>query len=133
MNNTVAIYSPAQQAMLPLAGLVVSPILSIIIYILARRRLTQIEPLKSRAHLFYFMLSGNLAGQFIGHTKWTSQEFMSVFVAVGFFSLFAFQEIMRICNINSNLVSPSDSMSRDDIGLNKRTMEIESIIELDDI
>ncbi len=133
MNNTVAIYSPVQQAFLPLAGLVVSPILSIIIYVMARRRLTESEPLKSRAHLFYLMLSGNLAGQFIGHTNWTNQNFMSMFVALGLFSLFAFQEIMRMCNANPYIVSPSDSVARDDIGLNKGTMELETIIETDDI
>lgn len=133
MNNTIPIYTPVQQAMLPLAGLIVSPTLSIIVYYMARKRLTAIEPLKSRAHLFYLMLSGNLAGQFIGHTKWTNQEFMSLFVALGFFLLFAFQEFMRICNRNPNLVSPSDCVAREDIGLNKSTMEIESIIESDDI
>lgn len=133
MNGTITIYSPTQQAMLPLAGLVVSPVLSVIIYLMARRRLSSVKPLKSRAHLFYLMLSGNLAGQFIGHTNWTSVNFMSLFVAVGFFLLFAFQEIMRICNTNPNLIMPADTNMPDDIGLNKGTMEIETFIVSHDV
>ena len=68
MNATQLIYSEGEQAALSIAGLVLCPLLSIPAYIVSRWRSEQpSKSLKSRAYLFYMVISGVLIGQFIGH------------------------------------------------------------------
>src|SRR5690606_19878841 len=115
MNNTLVIYSPGEQAALSLAGLIICPLLSIPTYIISRWRSEQVsKSLKSRAYLFYMVLSGVLLGQFIGHTKWAidctsgfatwgSFLLVTVFVACGWYILDTCEAIARIWNTNRNL------------------------------
>lgn len=133
MNGTTALYTPAQLAVLPLAGALMSPLLSWFFYWAARRRHQAGDTLKSRAYLFYRMLSGILLGQFIGHTIWTHSYALVIFVALGYFLFDGAEGVARIWNTNTNWVGPADYDAPDDVGLNRQTMEVESIVVSDDL
>lgn len=140
MNATQLIYTEGEQAALSIAGLVLCPFLSIPTYIVARWRSDEAnKSLKSRAYLFYMVISGVLIGQFIGHTKWAldctsgfatwgSFLIVTVFVAAGWFLLDTCEAFARVWNTNPNLLAPSDYNAPDDIALNKNSMEEETKI-----
>lgn len=131
------VHLPAEKAALSVVGLVLSPILSIIVYNIARRNL-QVkdgETSKSKAHLFYRMMSGLLVAQFIGHTYWYSAPFwfIAMFVAGGYVAMDVGETIGRAWNKNPYNYGPPDHAARDDIGLNKRTNETHHVLVVDDI
>ena len=141
MNNTVLIYSEGEQAALSIAGLVLCPLLSIPAYLVSRWRSNQAsQSLKSRAYLFYMVLSGVLLGQFVGHTKWAidctsgfatwgSFLLVTVFVAAGWYLLDTCEAFARVWNTNPNTLGSSDYNAPDaDIGLNRDTLEDETVI-----
>ena len=136
MNATQLIYSQGEQAALSIAGLVVCPLLAVPIYIVSRWRSGQpSKSLKSRAYLFYMLISGVLIGQFIGHTKWALIQstwggflIVTVFVAGGWYLLDACEAFARVWNTNPNLSATSDYMAPDDIALNRKSMEEETVV-----
>lgn len=133
MNNTL-LYTAGQQAALPLAGLVVCPLVSFGVFKLARMRLRKVESdsLRSRAYLFYLIISGILLGQCIGHLDLNSL-FSKLFFAVGYFLFNAADTVGRIWNTNSNFIALPESDCMDDVGLNKDTMEEQTVVVAMDI
>ena len=59
-------------ALLAMGPMLVSPLLSGIVYVAARRRLQEGQDSTSRAHLFYRLISYSLLGQFLGHANGVS-------------------------------------------------------------
>ncbi|MBX9636521.1 MAG: hypothetical protein K2Q45_03110 [Nitrosomonas sp.] len=145
MNNTLsgvsAAYVPWQQALLPLLGGVVCPLLSWLAYRLSRQRLKRKETLQDGAHVFYRILSGVLLSQFLCHTVLPSSsssgfaagevwplKYMAYFIVVGYFVVDTCEAISRIWNTNENHIAPLDSCVSDDIPLNRETMEEQSTV-----
>lgn len=142
-----ASYATWQVAILPLVGGLVSPLLSWFIYRLSRQRLKRKETLKSSAHVFYRILSGVLLSQFLCHTVLPSTSLDSFdtpltsldvkytfyFILLGYFFIDTCEAISRIWNTNTRYVAPLDEQVRDDIGLNKETMEEQSIVVAQDV
>jgi hypothetical protein len=124
-------YSPLQMAMLPLLGGLVCPAILCATYLYARRRMRLKETLKSRAYLFYRVLSGVLLGQFLTHTYVGVDDlkFMLVFVMIGYVVIMDFGEsVGRIWNTNTSYVGPLDDRVSDEIGLDRTRMEQHSVI-----
>lgn len=126
-----------EKVALSVVGLVLSPILSVVIYHIAQRALIvrEGETSKSKAHLFYRMMSGILIAQIVGHTYWYSAPywFMAMFVAAGYFLMDAGESIGRMWNTNPDYNGPPDHAARDDIGLNRRNNVEHTIIVADDL
>jgi len=134
LNVTVIYHVAPEKAALSLVGLVLSPLVSGFLYYLARRRLKEDDTSKSRAHLFYRMISGILLAQFLGHTYWyTPFWFIALFVSIGYFVMDAGESIGRLWNKNPNYVGPTDYAAPQDIGLNKKTNVRAEIIVADDL
>lgn len=133
MNGTVLIYTAAEEAVIPLAGLVVCPLVSILVYAVARKRSEQIDTIRSKAHLFYRVISGVLLGQFIGHTAWPSTYWMLLFVAAGYFVLDTLEVIGRMWYTNPNLVAGGDYDLQEDVDLNEQTGEAGSVAVSNDL
>jgi hypothetical protein len=134
MNTTTSIiHFVPEKAALSLVGLVLSPLLSILIYWIALHRLKESEDTKSRAHLFYRMISGILLAQFIGHTYWYAAPFwfIALFVALGFVMLDVGESIGRLWNTNSKYL-PSENIV-EDIGLNKKTNISNTVVVISDL
>lgn len=127
----------AEKAALSVVGLVISPIVSIIVYYIAQRALQvhEGETSKSKAHLFYRMMSGLLLAQFVGHTYWYSAPFwfIAMFVAAGYVAMDVGETIGRAWNKNPHNYGPPDHAARDDIGLNRKTNTIHHVHYVDDI
>lgn len=104
--------------------LLVSPLVCAIVYYFARKRLKVVESSKSRAHLFYRIVSTMLLGQFLGH--W--QETFTLMVPVGWFVAYTTETIYRICGS-----SPPDYDVVDDLVLDKVTMVNKSYINVTDV
>jgi hypothetical protein len=137
-NLTVTvIHLPAEKAALSVVGLVLAPILSVVVYHIAQRALhvREGETSKSKAHLFYRMMSGLLVAQFIGHTYWYSAPFwfIAMFVAVGYVAMDVGESVGRAWNKNPHNYGPPDHAARDDIGLNRRTNKVHHVMVVDDI
>lgn len=138
-NSTVVttIYHLApEKAALSLVGLVLSPLISALVYWIARRRMKEVESTKSRAHMFYRMISGILLAQFIGHTYWYVAPFWFIaqFVALGYVALDVGESFGRLWNRNEHYTPPSDHAPLvEDIGLDKKTNTSHTIILEDDI
>lgn len=133
MNGTTVIYSDVEKGIIPLAGLVVSPIISLVIYLIARRRSKQTDTVRSKAHLFYRIISGVLLGQFIGHTVWPDSYWMLLFVAAGYFLLDTCEVVARMWNNNPNLVANADYNVDEEIGLDEETGEIGTVAISNDL
>jgi hypothetical protein len=138
MNATITqiYHMDSEKAILSLVGLVLSPLLSCILYYLARKRLNlkKDETSKSKAHLFYRMVSGILLAQFLGHTYWYAPFwFIGMFVCIGYFFMDASESIGRLWNKNDNYIGPTDYSAPQDIGLNKKTHVRDNIIVADDL
>lgn len=121
------------KTMLALAGTIVIVPTSLIVFYLARKRLKVVETSKSKAHVFYRMIAGMLMGHVIGHIFVLNAQLMTVFVALGYFLLDMADTLGRAFNANANIVGPSDHSTADDVGLNRTTMETESVVVADDI
>ena len=90
-------------ALLAMGPMLVSPLLSGIVYVAARRRLQEGQDSTSRAHLFYRLISYSLLGQFLGHANGVSPAaaaagnawLVPILVAVGYFALDTVEGIVR--------------------------------------
>lgn len=136
MNTTVIYHFAPEKAALSLVGLVLSPLISTLVYWIARRRMKEVESTKSRAHMFYRMMSGILLAQFIGHTYWYVAPFWFIaqFVALGYVLLDMGESWGRLWNRNEHYIPPSDGAPLvEDIGLDKRSNISHTIILEDDI
>ena len=71
------------------------------------------------------MISGILAGQFLGHSNWDSYVVL-VCVAIGYFAFRVGESVARIWNTNSNFSSIPDNEVPEP-HINKDTMEEESV------
>jgi hypothetical protein len=111
---------------LPLVGGLISPLLSLLIFKISRRRLRLKETLKSRAYLFYRGLSGVLLGQVIFNT---SSWLMLVFALAGYLLMDACEAVGRAWNTNPNYIGLIDNDDGcEEIGVNKETMERETVV-----
>lgn len=141
MNSTTLLYTPVEQAFLTFPGLVVSPLLSLFIYRYARRRLDEMSTSKSRAHIFYRLMSGIFLGQFLCHTFFKATiysvlgaEIMACFVLIGYIIVEATENLARVCYIyNSDLTDAPDYKVPDDYALNKTSMTQNTYIEATDV
>ena len=133
MNGSTRVYNAGQLTLMPLAGFIICPIVSVLVYRFARRRIPAEQTLKSQAYYFYQMLSAVLLGQFICHTNWTGTKFMALFVAIGYLMAYAVERILWVWNVNPNFVLPLDEEGSDELGLDKNTMEINNVIYADDL
>jgi len=122
MNGTEFLYSPGEQAVISLTGLVFCPIVCVLVYIISitRLRVKENETVASKAHLFYRMTSGIIIGQVLNFTVW-SVQLVPLFVCVGYYIL----EIYEAFQPNE----PID----EDVALNKNTMEDNTVSFFDDV
>lgn len=134
MNSSTTTIPPVfdtwQVALLPLLGGLICPLLSWLVYRVSLRRLKQKETTKSRAHVFYRILSGVLLAQFLCHTAISASidlKYMFYFILAGYFLMDCAEAIGRIWNTNSNYIAPLDEQVPEDIGLNRETMQEQSI------
>lgn len=132
-NGTAPIYTSAEQAILPLAGLVLCPIVSVLVYWVARKRTESTDSIRSKAYLFYRVISGVLLGQFIGHTVWPNSYWMLIFVAAGYFLLDTGEAVGRMWHSNPNLIGTADYVVQDDVDLNEQTGEVGSVAVSNDL
>lgn len=129
------LYSPANKAILLLLGAFVVPVTGWFVYVIARRRLRHKENLKSRAYIFYQVLSGVLLGQFMCHT-WVGlgasaldARFMFLFALLGCNILLSAETVGRLWNTNPNYMGPtSDESPHDDLALDRQRMEDQSMV-----
>lgn len=135
MNGTQFIYNSGEQAAISLTGLLICPVISFVVFYLAvaRKNIKETETLTSKAHLFYRMQSGILLGQVINFTFWHVQ-LVPLFVCVGYY----FLEIIEAYTLsiqhkysNSNATDLNNNM--EDVGLNKKTMEKETVFVFNDL
>ncbi len=123
MNST---FSQGEQAVISLTGLLFCPIICIVLFYIAvyRRQIKDSETLESKAHLFYRMTSGIILGQVLNFTIW-SVQLVPLFVCTGYFVL----EI-----IDAYITPPGwKAELSQNLGLNKKTMEKETIYAFDDL
>lgn len=132
MNGTTKVYTDTQLFAIAFAGLVVVPTMSIITYIWSRRRLSNNETLRSRAHLFYRTLSGTILGQCICHTQWTRDSFMPAFFVAGYLLVELIEAFGRMYSMRHQ-TGPDELEDYDEVGLNRQTMEINTMVVSDDL
>ena len=106
-------YTDAQKGILPLAGALIVPTLSYLIYRYSRKRLQVHEGSRSRSHLFYRIMTGMLLGQFLCHSFFKSTiysdvgaDFMAALVLLGWLTVECFWSLGRVCGPNKNVASP---------------------------
>lgn len=141
MNSTTLLYSPVEQAFLTFPGLVLSPVVSFLIYRYVRFRLDETSTSKSHAHLFYRLMSGIFLGQFLCHTFFKATiysvlgaEVMACFVLIGYLLVESAEKLARVCNIyNPDLIDSPDYRIPDDFALNKSTMTQDSYVVATDV
>lgn len=149
MNGTIPIYTQAQTSVIPLASLVLPSLVSLPIYLVAKHRSDGAKNLKSRAFLFYKIISGVLLGQVLGlffkviagalvetltgPIFWTSFFYMPIFAGLGYFFLDTSEDVGRWWTFNPNQIGPSDYADADDIGLNHKTGEENTVTVSDDL
>lgn len=129
------LYSPADKAILILLGALVVPVTGWFVFVIARRRLRHKENLKSRAYVFYQVLSGVLLGQFMCHT-WVGlgasaldARFMFLFALLGCNLLLSAETVGRLWNTNPNYMGPtSDESPHDEFALDRQRMEDQSMV-----
>lgn len=125
MNGTEFLFSPGEEAVISLTGLLFCPIVCTTIYLIAvkRLRVKENETIASKAHLFYRMTSGIILGQVLNYTIW-SVQLVPLFVCVGYYLL----------EVIDAFVSLDVGEERNgDIALNKETMEEETVFVFKDI
>ena len=130
MNGTI-VYSEAQRAVLPLGGFVITPILSAIVYWIARRRIKQDdgETHSSRTHFFYAAATGIMLGQFIGHAKGTN-ALLAVFVAASYFACHLAEVVRRIYTSSQDTIA-SPLLLKEDYALDEGSSERRTMIVAD--
>jgi hypothetical protein len=110
-----------------------SPLVSLIVYLIARRRLKEGQDSSSRAHLFYRLITYLLLGQFLGHVRSPNSVAMAawlvpVLVAAGYFALDTLEAVARVWRTNPHLVAHGDNVVSDDIALNRSVGEDHNIL-----
>lgn len=134
MNGTSVIYSHvAYSACLPFLGGLVAPALGVLVYRYVRRRLGVKEGSKSRAYLFYRVLSGVLLGQFVCHTNIQPDAdlglyFPFLFILSGYLAMDAAESIARVWNTNVAYIGPLDEQVDDDVALNREKMQENTVV-----
>jgi hypothetical protein len=103
--SSYSYYGLGERIALPLAGGLIAPALSALVYRFVRRRLREQETLTSRAYLLYRALSGVLLGQLAGHMLVVpltgfGAVFAFVFALIGFFVLDVADGVGRLWNSN---------------------------------
>lgn len=134
LNTTTILHFAPEKAALSLVGLVVVPLVSIIVYYIASKRVQEAQNTKSKAHLFYRMISGILIAQFIGHTYWYTTGpfwFIALFVALGYVALDVAESVARIWNKNPNYI-PLDEII-EDIDLDKKSNKSNDMVVASDL
>jgi NADH:ubiquinone oxidoreductase subunit 6 (subunit J) len=133
LNTTVIVHFAPEKVALSLVGLVLSPVISTAVYWIALKRIQESQDTKSKAHLFYRMVSGILLAQFIGHTYWYVAPFwfIALFVALGYVMLDVAESIGRLWNTNPHYL-PSDLII-EDIGLDKKTNVSNNMVVASDL
>ena len=139
-NAPVALYGQAVKGVLPLPGVVLCPLLSLLIYRYVRKRLEGGQNLKSRAYLFYRMMCGIFLGQFVCHTFFKGTvyatlkaEIMAAFVLVGFTLVEAAEALARVCGPNKYRAGPRDEDVEGDLMMNGDTMEENEYVEVTEL
>lgn len=128
----------AYQIVLPLLGGVVAPVIGFFVYRFARRRFRLKDTVKSKAFLFYRVLSAVLLGQFLCHTIIHSDvdlgiRFMFIFVLVGYVLMDIGESIGRVWNTNSGYTGPLDEHVHDEVAMNREKMEENTVVVADNI
>ena len=123
---------------LPLMGGVAAPLLGLFVYRYVRRRLKVKEGTKSRAYLFYRVLSGVLLGQFVCHTSIQPDATLGyyypfVFVLGGYLLMDTAESIGRVWNTNRGYIGPMDEHVDDDVALNKEQMQENTVVVTNNI
>lgn len=117
--------------------LFISPALSTLVYIIARRRLQEGQDSASRAHLFYRLISFSLLGQFLGHLHMppaaaagASAWFIPVLLAVGYFVLDTVEAAARVCRKTPHITDSASDTAHlsDDIALDRATGQDLSVL-----
>ena len=123
--NSTELFSQGEQAVISLTGLLFCPVICGILFYLAvyRRQIKDSETLESKAHLFYRMTSGIILGQVLNFTIW-SVQLVPLFVCIGYFVLDA---------IDAYIAPQKAGALPPNLGLNKKTMEKETIYAFDDL
>lgn len=123
--STVTFNPLSALIVMPLLGGLLSPLLSILVYRISRRRIQRHETLKSGAYLFYQILSGVLLGKFLFHTQLTFY-YTIIFVGIGIYLAYGAEMISRIWNTNPQYIA--STTEADDIGVNHEEMIDQSVI-----
>lgn len=131
------IYSDAEKGTLPLAGLLLTPIMSLTIYAWSRRRVYGEDKQEQRAYIFYRALSGTLLGLFLCHIFFKSTtystlgpEVMALFVVIGVCLVDVYDNWTRVCNDNKHHVSTNQSIVDSEMTLDRKTMEEQDYVRL---
>jgi hypothetical protein len=139
-NNVTVIYTQVEQGVLPLAGLVLCPIISLLCYLYVNKLLRRTETLTHRAELFYVTISGVLLGQFVCLVffKVVDNEeynrYVTILVLFGVFVMECIQRFARVCNANPLYVAPPRSLSEEEaqITLNRRRDAENEYVQMED-
>ncbi len=128
----------AYKIVLPLLGGVVAPLIGFFVYRFARRRFRLKDTVKSKAFLFYRVLSAVLLGQFLCHTIIHSDvdlgiRFMFIFVLTGYVLMDIGESVGRVWNTNSGYTGPLDEHVQDEVAMNREKMEENTIVVADNI
>ena len=132
------IYSNAEKGILPLAGLVITPLMSAGIYFWSRRRVYGENKQEQRAYIFYRALSGTLLGLFLCHIFFKSTTYstlgpqvMALFVVIGVCLVDMYDNWTRVCNDNKHFVTTNMSLVDSEITLDRKAMEEQDYVKLD--
>lgn len=116
----------------PLIPSVVCPLLSFVVYVLSQKRLNTDGQHRSKAFIFYRMMSGTLFGEVIARLYFFSSIWLSSFVAIGFIGYDTCEMIARIWNTNRYYVAPDDN-THEDVSLDISHLVTHNIIVSDDL
>ena len=113
-----------------LGPLFLSPLLSALVYAIARRRLQEGQDSASRAHLFYRLVAFSLLGQFLGHVRWSTWLF-PVLTAIGYFAVDTLDGVARVWRKTPHIISDGGGAAdgtADDIALDRNSGEDRSVL-----
>lgn len=115
-------------SVLALAPFLLSPLISLATYAIARRRLQEGQDSSSRAHLFYRIISYMLLGQFLGHIVWNGTLVMRLLTPAGYFVLDTLFAVGRVWHTNPNLMGQAPLATSEDILMNRERGEDHSVL-----
>lgn len=131
--NTTLGYGAAATIVMPFAPALMCPVISIITYLLAKRRLTAATEASTRSYVFVRMLSGALFGEFISRIVYLCSMWLAMFCAIGYTLFNVAESVAYIWNTNSDYVAIGDEMQHEDLGLDKVNMVHKTVVVLDDV